>query len=273
MKLFRSINKPLKLYKNKFRNWVLAQKTKDISSQFKKALSEQVDIIPVIVISYNNGVYVNNITKQLQSFNITPIIIDNNSSSKKTHDILNDLERTNSAYVVRSQRNFGHMVGFLKPMYDLLPEVFAYTDPDLQLNESLPENFLSILANLTTEFHVFKAGFALTLKNHGPIKDTKFYSCHYKPIYYEKNLSIEEFESRYWVNRLKHDALKLYAAQIDTTFAVYRKNNYIGKFHNAIRVAGNYSAIHLPWFEKLDLLKEEDKAEYREKNISSNWSK
>ena len=271
MKLFRSIKKPLKLYRNKLRNWVLALKTKDIYSQFKKVLSEQVDTIPVIVISYNNGDYVKNITKQLQSFNITPIIIDNNSTSKKTIDILNSLEHKKSAYVVRSQKNFGHMVGFLKPIYDLLPEVFAYTDPDLQFNESLPDDFLSKLADLTTEFPVFKAGFALTLENHGPIKDTKFHSCHYKPIYYEKYLSIEEFESRYWVNKLEHDALELYAAQIDTTFAVYRKNNYIGKFHNAIRVAGNYSAIHLPWFEKLDLLAEKDKAEYRDKNISSNW--
>ena len=271
MKFFRSINKPLKFYKNKFRSWALAKKTKNITSQLTQTLSKQVDIIPVIVISYNNGAYVENITKQLQSFNITPIIIDNHSSSKKTQDILYDLEHKNLAHIIRSQHNFGHMVGFLKPIYDLLPEVFAYTDPDLQLNENLPEDFLSKLANLTIEFPVFKAGFALTLKNHGPIKDTKFHSCHYKPIYYEKCLSIEEFESRYWVNKLEHDALELYAAQIDTTFAVYRKNNYIGKFHNAIRVAGNYSAIHLPWFEKLDLLAEKDKVEYRDKNISSNW--
>ena len=272
MKIFRSINKPLKFYKNKFRYWVLAKKTKNITLQLKQTLSKQVDIIPVIVISYNNGVYVENITKQLQSFNITPIIIDNNSSSKNTQDILYDLEHKNLAHVIRSQHNFGHMVGFLKPIYDLLPEVFAYTDPDLQLNKNLPENFLSKLAELTIELPVFKAGFALSLKDHGPIKDTRYYSCHYKPIFYERHLSIEEFESRYWVNRLKHDSLELYASSIDTTFAVYRKSNYIGKFHNAIRVAGNYSAIHLPWFEELDLLAEEDKAKYRDKNISSNWS-
>lgn len=123
MKIFRSINKPLKFYKNKFRSWALAKKTKNITLQLKQTLSKQVDIIPVIVISYNNGVYVENITKQLQSFNITPIIIDNNSSSKNTQVILNDLEHKNLAHVIRSHHNFGHMVGFLKPIYDLLPEV------------------------------------------------------------------------------------------------------------------------------------------------------
>jgi len=103
------------------------------------------------------------------------------------------------------------------------------------------------------------------------MKETTFHSCHYKPIYFEKTLSIKEFESRYWVNRLQHDALELYASQIDTTFAVYRKQNYIGNFHSGIRVAGNFSAIHLPWFKELDLLTGEDKTEYKKKNVSSNW--
>lgn len=271
MKLFRSINKPLKSYKNKIRTWALEKKTKVITSKLKHVLSKQPDSIPVIVISYNNGVYVENITRQLQRFKITPIIIDNKSSSKKTLDILDDLEHKKSAFVIRSQQNFGHMVGFLKPIYDLLPDVFAYTDPDLQFNEKLPADFLNTLANLTKEFPVFKAGFALSLSGHGPLKDTKLHSCHYKPIFYEKYLTIEEFESRYWIKKLEHSSLELYAAPIDTTFAVYRKNNYIGKFYDAIRVAGDYSTIHLPWFKDLDFFTDEDKAAYRDRNISSNW--
>jgi len=271
MKLFRPINKPLKLYRNKFRAWSLENKTKDITSQFKQVLSKQPDTIPVIIISYNNGVYVENMTRQLHSFDITPIIIDNNSSSKSTRSTLDNLEHEELAHVIRSQKNFGHMVGFLKPIYDLLPEVFAYTDPDLQLNKNLPENFLAVMEELSKEFSVFKIGFALSLKGHGPIKDSRYHSCHYKPIYYEKHLSIEEYESRYWVKKLKHDNLELYAASIDSTFAVYRKNNYIGDFYDGIRIAGDYSAIHLPWFKDLDILTEEDKTSYNDKNISSNW--
>lgn len=64
----------------------------------------------------------------------------------------------------------------------------------------------------------------------------------------------------------------MYASPIDTTFAVYRKQNYFGDFHNAIRVAGDYSAIHLPWFIELDLMNDADRDIYNKSNVSSNWS-
>jgi hypothetical protein len=271
MKFFKSIRRPLRGYSNRARNWILEHRCKHIVDQLSDILSKKPDEVPVIVVSYNNGIYVRNIVSQLNQFEITPIIIDNNSSSGKTTEILNQLENSDMAYIVRSRKNHGHMVGFLKPVYDLLPETFCYTDPDLQLNEKLPKDFITTLAQLTLEFPVFKAGFALSLHGHGPLKDIKFHSCHRQPIYYEKHLSIEEFEARYWINRLKHDELELYAAPIDTTFSLYRKSNYRGDFHNAIRVAGDYSAIHLPWFKDLDFMSEEDRTAYESRNVSSNW--
>lgn len=273
MRLFKSSNKPLKRIRNRARNWILEKKCNHLITQLKPALSTQKNTIPVLVVSYNNGIYVENITRQLQRFSITPIIFDNHSSCKKTRHTLDKLEQDSLACVIRSRHNFGHMIGFLKPIYDLLPNVFCYTDPDLQFNKDLPDDFISTLVNLTTEYSVFKAGFALLLHGNTPLKDTKFYSCHYKPIYYEKYLSIEEFESKYWAYRLKHEEYELYAAPIDTTFAAYRKSNYTGDFYRSVRVAGNFSAIHLPWFKELDLLTEEDKTAYMKKNISSNWSK
>ena len=273
MKFFRRLSKPLRSYRNNLRHKLLSYKTSSLVSQLTNALSEDSNNIPVIIISYNNGIYVDNMVKQLQRYAIKPIIIDNNSSSSKTHAILNDIMHADSAHIVRSNHNYGHMVGFLKPVYDALPEVFAYTDPDLELNHNLPDDFLMRLSELTKSIAVFKAGFALALEGHGALKDIKFHSCHYKPIHYEADLSIHEFEARYWINRLHHDTLEIYSAPIDTTFAVYRKENYIGDFYSAIRVAGDYSAIHLPWFDHLDLLKNDDRSEYREGNISTNWSR
>jgi len=260
---FKDLRYALRLKKNQ----ILSRK---LVAQIKKIVPDITDI-PVIVISYNNGVYVHNICEQLNSLNIKPIIIDNNSNDNKTLKTLKNLSETGNAFVTYSDYNFGHEVGFIEPVYELLPDVFAYTDPDLQLNDMLPKNFLNLLAGLTDQYSTYKAGFALSLDIEMPLKETKFHSLHYKPVFFEKNLSIREFESKYWTFKLDNNEFEIYAAPIDTTFAVYRKKNYMGDFHHAIRVAGNFSAIHLPWFDNIDLLNNNDKTAYLKNNKSSNW--
>ncbi|MDD1369258.1 hypothetical protein PTB13_15150 [Bacillus sp. MHSD17] len=53
---------------------------------------------------------------------------------------------------------------FLRPLglrlcfFDLLPDFFAVTDPDLAFNEKMPDNFLEYLKQLTIELSLFKAG-------------------------------------------------------------------------------------------------------------------
>jgi hypothetical protein len=270
MKFPKSIRKKSRILSIKFRDWIESLRCAHLVLQIKRAL-DNIDGIPTIIISYNNGTYVRNITTQLNSYNITPIIIDNNSSSDVTQEILYSLEKNGLAYIARSRKNHGHMVGFLKPIYNLLPEIFCYTDPDISLNKNLPDDFLSKLSDLTVEFQVFKAGFALSLQGNGPLKDLKFHSCHYRPIYYEADLSIREFEARYWMLRLAHVDLDVYAAPIDTTFALYRKSNYIGNFYTGVRVAGDYSAVHLPWFKEADTLSEVERSNYKKTSVSSNW--
>lgn len=262
----------LKDLRNRLRQVKPYIKSKSLVSQLKKILPTYSNNIPVIVISYNNGVYVDNTCKQLEKFNIKPIVIDNKSTCKKTLSILRDLEKAGTANIARSSHNFGHEVGFIEPVYKLLPDVFAYTDPDLQFNENLPGDFLEKLAQLTIEFSAFKAGFALSLNPKATFKNATVRCHHIKPIPYEKTLSIKEFEEKHWLYHLQHNDLELYASPIDTTFAVYRKQNYIGDFHRAIRVAGDYSAIHLPWFVELDLMNNTDRDVYNKGNISSNWS-
>ena len=271
MKISRSIRRPLRRFTYSIKSRLLYRKCSHLVEQLENALQILESEVPVIVVSYNNSVYVQNITNQLNRYKIKPIIIDNCSTSKQSQSILSGLEQAGNAHIIRSKYNFGHEVGFLQPVYDVLPELFCYTDPDLELNKNLPNNFISTLISLTTEFNVYKAGFALSLKGHGPLRKITIHSRHTKPFLYEKHISIEEFESRYWVYRLMHDTYELYAAPIDTTFAAYRKSNYFGDFHHAIRVAGDFSAIHLPWFEELDLLNKEQRASYRKNNKSSNW--
>lgn len=272
MNISKRFKRYLKRLRHRLRQLKFYKQSNSLVKQLKEIIPEFSNNIPVIVISCNNGVYANNTCKQLERFKIKPIIIDNNSTCKKTLQILDDLEKANIAFVARSSYNLGHEVGFIEPVYKILPDVFAYTDPDLQFNKNLPDDFLEILSQLTIDYPVFKAGFALSLNPQATFKNTTFYSCHNKPIYFERTLSIQEFESKYWVYRLQHDELELYASPIDTTFAVYRKQNYTGNFHSAIRVAGDFSAIHLPWFIELDLMNDSDRSIYNKNNVSSNWS-
>lgn len=267
--------KKFKRYLKDLRHKLRLAKTQKLSAQLVGQLKEilpQCTDIPVIIVSYNNGIYVKNTCDQLEKYNIKPIIIDNNSNDKNTLDTIKVLADSDKAFVAYSSYNFGHEVGFIEPVYKLLPDVFAYTDPDLQYNNNLPKDFLNTLSYLTIKYSVFKAGFALALDIGAEMKDTTFHSCHYKPIFFEKTLTIKEFESKYWRNLLQHDELELYASPIDTTFAVYRKRNYTGDFHSAIRVAGDFSATHLPWYVELDLMNDNDRAIYNKNNTSSNWS-
>jgi hypothetical protein len=240
-------------------------------SHIERAINKNFDAIPVLVVSYNNGVYVQNTVSQLQRFGITPIIIDNCSHDPDTIQILSTIQKSGSAQVIVCNKNFGHAVGFLEPIYKLLPEVFAYTDPDIEFSSKLPGNFLSVLSQLTVEYSTFKAGFALSLTADEVLLDTMISCSQYKPFSFKKTFSVREWESQFWRMRLAHDSLEVYAAKIDTTFAVYRKSNYRGDFMDAIRVAGDYSAIHLPWFPKLDIMSDNQKRWYLNKNKSTSW--
>lgn len=242
-------------------------------SQVKQCIDKTSEKIPVILVSYNNGAYVRNMVSQLSEYQIQPIIIDNNSNHEKTLEILKELENKNLAKVAYSNINFGHMVGFIDPVYELLPEIFAYSDPDLQLNNKLPKDFLIQLSELTKTYQVYKAGFALTLIENETTIDVNYPIKSTKPFQYSRQFSIREYEQRYWRKQLLHKELEIFCAPIDTTFAVYRKSNFEGNFYDAVRISGNFSSIHLPWFSNLDILSQEEKDCYIKGNRSTTWVK
>ena len=76
--------------------------------------------------------------------------------------------------------------------------------------------------------------------------------------------------------KLYHSSLEVYSAAIDTTFAVYNKSNdnLCGnkKKFNSIRVAGNFTSIHLPWMIN-DPMPDGELNEYliNDKNKLSTW--
>ena len=257
---------------NKVRNWNFERKSVQLVQDLEKALAENREEIPVLVVSYNNAKYVQNTVHQLRTYGIKPIVIDNCSTDENSLNILHEIEAAGDAQIVFSEHNFGYLVGFLNPVYKVLPELFAYTDPDLQFHPDLPQNFLSVLAEVTEQYSVYKAGFALALLEEEEMIDLEIEKLRGVPQIYPHKMSVREWEQQYWRMKLDHPTLELYQARHDTTFAVYRKSNLID-FYDGVRVAGNFSAIHLPWYPKLDLMSDADRRRYLEGNRSSTWLK
>ncbi|MFY9810983.1 glycosyltransferase [Aquabacterium sp.] len=230
--------------------------------------------IPLLVVSYNNGIYVANTVSQMARLGITPIIIDNASTDSQTRHILSEIQRQGAAQVVYSRKNYGHLVGFMEPMYQVLPDVFAYTDPDLQLHPEIPKNFMEILANLTIEYDAYKVGCALQLEYKGvpAHADNRYIISVRKPFLFRESYDVQRWEQGFWKKKISHPELEIYAAPLDTTLSVYNKSMYRGDFiFNSLRVAGCFSAIHLPWFPEVDIMTDAQRVAYLQGNVSSTW--
>lgn len=228
--------------------------------------------IPILIISYNNACYVENMVSQLNTLGITPIIIDNHSTDSKSIQVLKKLDTEKTAHVVFSSINFGYRVGFMSKIYDVLPQFFGYTDPDLQFKQHIDSNFIYDFKRLTEKYKIFKVGCALELSE--DVSNTMFMEVQANKFPIEtlsQRFLIKEWEGRYWNLLVKDEEFELYSAPIDTTFAIYNKEYYFYNIYDALRVAGNYSVYHLPWYPEMDIMKKDEEEEYMKNNNSNTW--
>ncbi|MDR4981562.1 hypothetical protein REY75_23840 [Bacillus sp. MHSD_37] len=97
--------------------------------------------------------------KQLENKNIKNEDIwiwDNNSTAPA---LLAFYDQISTKYnLVKNIENYGPRFFAAPCFFDLLPDFFAVTDPDLAFNEKMPDNFLEYLKQLTIELSLFKAG-------------------------------------------------------------------------------------------------------------------
>jgi FkbM family methyltransferase len=196
-------------------------------------------MIPIIIITYNNYKYVENTIKQLikinKDYENNIQILNNCSTCSDTIAYLKTLKYK----IIENTGNHGPRVNKKdnRHIYDILPDKYILTDPDLEFNENMPSNYIEHLSKISDELNIFKLGLALDITD-----SDKFYQYKH-PMF---NLSIAEIEAHYWKNYFKHNNYDLYAAPVDTTFALYNKN---AKNDNVdVRIAGNFTAKHMPWY-------------------------
>ena len=217
--------------------------------------------VPIFIPLYNNLTYAKNMINQLIPYNHNITLIDNKSDYPPLLEYYNTCKEL-GIRVIRLEQNMGPQQALMNRFNDL-PNIFIYTDPDLLLHKDIPSNFIQIMVDLTEKYKVYKVGFALNIQNHKEFTDKTF-----------RGQSIHTWESQWWTQRINDDKFELYRADIDTTFAVYNKKYYRGDFYSpAIRIAGNFTCEHVPWYRNPVLkLNEEEEKHYKKGNRFSAWT-
>jgi FkbM family methyltransferase len=191
--------------------------------------------IPIIIVCYNNHKYVDNTINQITKINSNLkkniIILNNSSIYNDTIAYLNNIDVS-----VITVPNNGPWISIHSnnDLYNKLPDKYILTDPDLEFNKDIPSNFIEILSELSDKYSAEKIGFALRIDDYDKM--------HQDIMWWGK--TIPEGESVYWSNKINDNNYELYNAPIDTTFCLNNKNNSGPN----IRVAGNFTARHLPWY-------------------------
>jgi hypothetical protein len=214
---------------------------------------------PIIILSYNQLYYLKQLVSFLHEANYHNIvIIDNASTYPPLLDYLDEIGK--KVKVHKLKNNYGHMVFWRRKefFYRYAGGYYAVTDPDVLPDENCPEDFLSYFKNvLEREKKVTKVGFSLNINN---IPDENF-----------NKETILKWEKKFW-NR--EDVEGNFIAEIDTTFALYRPNNYDAiksNFLGAIRTKPPYIATHGGWNVKSKKLTNEQKFYFSSSSKSSSW--
>jgi glycosyltransferase involved in cell wall biosynthesis len=193
-------------------------------------------MIPIVIICYNNHKYVDNTIRQITALGEAEIIVLDNCSTRE------DTQRYLETVPVRVIRNPSNNGPWVSPsnnahVYAELPEKFILTDPDLEFNPNLPSNWTEILAQIADGHDASKVGFALDISEpHLFWKDNVI-----------NGLTIVESEQRFWLHRIPDSTYTLYRADLDTTCCLINKR-FVDHHSRHIRVAGNFTAKHLPWY-------------------------
>jgi hypothetical protein len=240
----------------RIRYWYLLNFSILIKKQIKNPFA-----IPIIIINFNQLYYLQRLVEDLLLRGFENIVVIDNKSTYPP--LLSYYEKISEKVIIEyMDNNYGHNVffenAFLQTKYG--KGYYVITDADIELNTKLPNDFMSFLINLLNKEHntYTKVGFALDVEK---IPDS--YALKEKVIHWEKN---------YWEKKINYN---LYIAKIDTTFALYKPGYptfFVNKpFYSAIRVAGNFTAIHGGWMVDSDNLTDEQKYYYEHASISNSW--
>lgn len=211
--------------------------------------------VPVFVPCFNNHSHCLQMITQLRARGFASITLVDNASTSETMRAFLDRVEADGVTVERLSQNLGPRESIFTPeRLEKLPRHFVVTDPDIRFGPRLDADFISIMAGLLDQHDLPKVGLALDISQPHLIKGDQ--------IKMGGTLwSIPEWETRFWRNRIgvtqRGDAV--FRARVDTTFALHDRDRFKMKsFFRGLRVAGQFTATHLPWHTSPSMATEEE---------------
>jgi hypothetical protein len=166
-------------------------------------------------------------------------IIDNASTYPPLLDWYNQVP--NEVKVLR-YHNGGHLALWSLGVVNNIPEDWVfYTDSDIELNPKMPKDYQRIMLEAAREYNHIKVGCALAVDD--------------IPEHYWLRNQVLRNENRWWLEQIGPD---VYLADTDTTFNLNRKADLF----KSIRLAGDFTCRHKPWYINMDSLDAEEQYYY-----------
>ena len=121
--------------------------------------------IPIVIICWNNYYFIKNFINQIKKYNTNIIVLDNKSTYVKLLDYYKEIknELKDRIDIRLLDKNYGSNV--YVELKNELPQIYILSDPDLELNTNMPDNFIDILLNISNQYKSYKVGAALNIKD------------------------------------------------------------------------------------------------------------
>lgn len=164
-------------------------------------------------------------------------IIDNASTYSPLLTWYDEIKK--DVKLIRHEINLGPWCFFYSHIAaDVKNDYYIYSDADLELNPNMPYNWQEIMFEILHRYNR-KASLALRISDL-PDNDIK--------------KKIEDHQNVCWYETEEKD---IYRAITDMTFSMDKKVN--GYRYESMRIAGNFECRHVPWYNDISNLPEEEK--------------
>lgn len=222
------------------------------SKLVKKRVNRWQDV-PIIINNFNRLTYLKQQVEWLEGVGLQNIhILDNNSN----YPPLLEWYRNCKYPIYRLDKNVGHEAFWTTHIYQrFMHDFYVLTDPDVLPTQHTPHDFMPYFLDVLARHPEYtKVGFGLKiddLPDHFPKKE--------EVLNWESTLNEKEVQPGLWKSK------------IDTTFALYRPGIMFQQWESTLRTSGAMELRHMPWYEDVNKLGDEDAFYYTSCNASSSW--
>lgn len=211
---------------------------------------------PIVINNFNRVKYLSALVDSLRERGYENIYVIDNAS---TYEPVFDYYKTAQLRVFHLDTNVGYLALWRTHVRQHFERYhYVYSDPDVVPISECPADFIAMFHQiLELSPQIAKVGFGLKIDD--------------IPAHYPLREEVMQHERRFWMQPLDQRRT-LYAAPIDTTFALYRPKMTGGWWLPAVRTSVPYMARHLPWYENPNSMTEEQVFYKESAAINTHWS-